>query len=84
MKHINTIYKEIEKVNNIIEDCYSYLKRNTQRNQERIKGLLDRAVKLRDHYMSKLRKVATPNMSPEISENIEYQVQEHFGRLNGF
>jgi hypothetical protein len=84
MKRINTIYKEVEKVNSIIEECYSYLRKSSTRNQERIQNLLDRAVKLRDHYLSKLRSAATPTASIDVENNLDYQVNEHYGRLMGF
>jgi hypothetical protein len=82
MNHLDSIYKEIEKVNGIIEDCYNYLKKSTHRNQERIKSLLDRTLKLRDHYLSKLRRVAEP--THELNENVNFHVQEQYSRTIGF
>lgn len=84
MKRINTIYREVEKVNAIIEDCYNYLRKGTSSGQERIKNLLERAIRLRDHYLSKLRRVATPSIAPDVENNLDYQVNEHYGRLMGF
>lgn len=84
MKQINLINSEIDKVNAIIEDCYSYLKKATTKNQERIKSLLERALNLRNHYLSKLRRVAAPDVSADVSDNIKFQVYENYSRVIGF
>lgn len=84
MKQINSIYKEIEKVNAIIEDCSLYLKKSAQHSKERVKSLLDRALNLRKYYTDKLRKLAAPSPAPEIADNLEYQVNERYSRILGF
>lgn len=84
MRQINVINSEIDKVNAIIEDCYTYLKKATAKNQERIKSLLERALNLRNHYLSKLRRVAAPDVSADVSDNIKYQVYENYSRVIGF
>jgi hypothetical protein len=84
MKQTNSIYHEIEKVNAIIEDCTAYLKKSAHHGTERIKSLLERAINLRKHYTEKLRRISAPSPSPDIANNLEYQVQERYGRLLGF
>lgn len=84
MKQISSIYREIEKVNAIIEDCTAYLRKSAQHGTDRIKSLLDRAINLRKHYTEKLRKVSAPSPSPDVADNLDYQVNERYGRLLGF
>ena len=84
MKQINSIYKEIEKVNAIIEDCTVYLKKSAQHGADRIKSLLDRSINIRKHYTEKLRKVSAPSHSPDVADNLEYQLNERYGRTLGF
>lgn len=84
MKQINSIYKEIEKVNAIIEDCTFYLKKNAQHSKERVKSLLDRALNLRKFYTEKLRKFSAPSPSPEVAGNLDYQITERYSRVLGF